>query len=67
MGMYAVDAADIGDLDEFSTSARNGRAAARSRRVALSQGKQALKSGNRTAAAAGAGAPVFIVHPGGGG
>ncbi|HWB71526.1 MAG TPA: CsoS2 family carboxysome shell protein, partial [Egibacteraceae bacterium] len=46
--MYAGQAAGDGDLDEFSNAAREGRAAARSRRLALSQGKEALN---------GAGAP----------
>ena len=67
MGMYAVDAADSADLAEFGNSARNGRAAARSRRLALSRGMQALNGGGDQAAAAGAGAPAFIVLRGGAG
>ncbi len=48
-------------------AARLGRALSMQRRRQLSQGKQALNGGgDRTAAAAGAGAPVFIVHRGGG-
>jgi hypothetical protein len=46
--MYAVDAADTADLGEFRTAARDGRAAAATRRRQLSQGKQAL---NRAGAA----------------
>jgi hypothetical protein len=47
--------------------ARLGRALSMQRRRQLSQGKQALNGGgDRTAAAAGSGAPVFIVHAGGG-
>ena len=42
MGMYAVDTADGADLAEFSNASRDGRAAAMSRRVAQTQGKQAL-------------------------
>jgi hypothetical protein len=58
MGMYAVQADDSGELDALSTAARDGRATARLRRVALSQGKQALNGDNgRTAAGGGAGAP----------
>ena len=43
-----------------------GRALSKQRRRQLSKGKQALSGGGRTAAAAGAGAPAFIVHRGGG-
>ena len=43
---------------------RLGRALSMQRRRQLSQGKQAL-GGDRTAAAAGAGTPVLIVHRGG--
>ena len=57
MGMYAVQADDSGELTSLSTAARDGRAVARSRRMALSQGKHALNGGDRAAAAAGAGAP----------
>jgi len=64
---YVVHADDSGDRVGRRDTARDGRAAAMLRRRQLSQGKQALKGGNRTAAAGGAGAPVFIVHPGGGG
>jgi len=47
--------------------ARLGRALSMQRRRQLSQGKQALNGGgDRTAAAAGARAPVLIVHRGGG-
>ena len=43
-----------------------GRALSMQRRRQLSQGKQALNGGgDRTAAAAGAGAPAFIIHRGG--
>ena len=66
MGMYAVQADDSGELAELQSAARDGRAAATSRRRQLSQGKQALNgAGDRTAAAAGAGARVFIVRRGG--
>ena len=65
MGMYAVDTADAAELGELRDAARGGRAAATLRRRQLSQGKQALNGGGRTAAAAGAGAPAFIVHRGG--
>ena len=58
MGMYAVDAADTSDLVELRDAARNGRAAAVSRRRQLSQGKQALN---------GAGTPAFVVYRGGAG
>ena len=44
-----------------------GRALSMQRRRQVSQGKQALNGGgDRTAAAAGAGAPAFVVHRGGG-
>jgi Carboxysome shell peptide mid-region len=56
--MYAVEADDSGDLAELETAARDGRAAATSRRRQLSQGKQALNGdGNGMATAAGDGAP----------
>jgi hypothetical protein len=46
--------------------AQLGRALSKQRRRQLSQGKQALNGGgDRTAAAAGDGAPPFIVHRGG--
>ena len=66
-GIYAVRTADSGDRVGRRDAARDGRAAAMLRRRQLSQGKQGLKGGSRTAAAAGAGAPVLIVHRGGGG
>ena len=50
MGMYAVQPAD--DLGEFSGAARNGRAVAKSRRLQMSQGRQALNGAGN-----GAGAP----------
>ncbi len=59
MGMYAVDAADSGDLSELGSAAREGRAAAVSRRRQLSQGKEALNGdGDGTADVNGAGAPA---------
>ncbi len=64
-GIYVVHADDSGDRVWRRDAARDGRAAAMQRRRQLSQGKQALNGrGDRTAAAAGA--PVFIVHRGGG-
>ena len=58
MGMYAVQTADSADLAELGDAARDGAAAARSRRRQMSQGKQALTAGaGQTAAAAGVGAP----------
>ncbi len=63
MGFYAVQTADSADLAELGDAARGGRAAAVSRRRALSQGKEALNGGgDRTGAAEnvqgnGAGAP----------
>ncbi len=46
-------------------AAHLGRALSKQRRRQMSKGKQALNGGGRTAAAAGAGAPAFIVHRGG--
>ena len=47
-------------------AAHLGRALSKQRRRQMSQGKQALNGGgDRTAAAAGAGVPTFIVHRGG--
>ncbi len=93
MGMYGVPTADSGDLPARRDAAREGRAAAMSRRRApggtavatngvadaqlgralsmqrrrqMAQGKQALNGGgDRTAAAACADVPTFIVHRGG--
>ena len=66
MRMYAVQSADRGGLAGVGDAAREGRAAAMARRRQLSQGKRALNGGrDRTAAAAGAGRPVLIVHDGG--
>ncbi len=68
MEMYVVETTDNGDLAAPCDAARHGRAAAMQRRRQLSQGKRALNGGrNRTAAAAGAGRPVLIVHDGGAG
>ena len=59
MGMYAVQTADSAELAELRGGARDGAAAARSRRRQLAQGKQALTGGvEPAAAAAGAGAPL---------
>ena len=66
-GIYAVQTADSGDLDVRRDAARDGRAAAMQRRRQLSKGKQALNGGGDRAAAAGAGAPAFIVLRGGAG
>ena len=66
-GIYVIHVDDSGDRVGRRDAARDGRAAAMLRRRQLSQGKQALKGGNRTAAAGGTNAPIFIVHPGGGG
>ncbi len=67
-GTQAVKTADSGDIAARRVVARDGRTAAMQRRRQLSQGKQALNGGDgRTAAAAGAGAPVLVVHRGGGG
>ncbi|MDQ6615172.1 MAG: hypothetical protein M3083_10575, partial [Actinomycetota bacterium] len=62
MGMYAVQADDSGELTELSTAARDGRTVAKLRRVALSQGMQALNGDGVQLAAEnlqvnGAGAP----------
>ncbi len=62
MGMYAVEADDSGELAELSTAARDGRAAATSRRRQMSQGKQPLNGAGAPPAAEnlhvdGAGAP----------
>ena len=58
----AATVATVGVAD-----AHLGRALSMQRRRQLSQGKQALNGGgDRTAAAAGAGAPSFILHRGGG-
>ena len=66
MGPYVVQTADSGDLAARRDAARDGRAAAMRRRRQLSQGKRALNdSGNRSAAATRARAPVFVVHRGG--
>lgn len=52
---------------DATPAARLGRAVSMQRRRQLAQGKRALNGGgDRTAAPAGGGAPVFIVHPGGG-
>jgi hypothetical protein len=65
MGLYAVQTADSGG-PAARRDALDGRAAAMRRRRQLSQGKRALKGGgDRSAAAAGARAPVFVVHRGG--
>lgn len=62
--LRAPDAA----VDATRPAAHLGRALSMQRRRQLSQGKQALNGGgDRTAAAAGAGAPVFVVHRGGAG
>jgi hypothetical protein len=62
--MYAVDAADSADLSELGTAARDGRAAAVSRRRQASQGIQVLNGGgNGTAAVADAGAPPAAEKP----
>ncbi len=67
MRLYVVQTSDSADLAVLRDAARDGRAAAMQRRRQLSQGKQALNGGgDRTAAAAGAGAPAFIVLRGGG-
>jgi hypothetical protein len=66
MGLYAVQTADCRDLAMRRDAARDGRAAAMQRRRQLAQGKRALNGGrDRTAAATGARAPVFVVHRGG--
>jgi hypothetical protein len=66
MKLYAVHSADGDDLVAVGDAAWNGRAAAMARRRQLSKGKQALNGGgDRTAAGAGAGKPVLIVHRGG--
>ena len=52
---------------DATSAARLGRAVSMQRRRQLAQGKRALNGGgDRTAAPACGGAPVFIVHPGGG-
>ena len=66
-GIYAVQTADSGDRVGRRDAARDGRAAAMLRRRQLSKGKQALNGGGDQAAAAGAGAPAFIVLRGGAG
>ena len=58
------DPAATADPTNGVAAAHLGRTLSQERRRQLSQGKQAL-GGDRTAAAAGAGAPVFIVHRGG--
>ena len=55
-GLYAVQTADSGDAVARRDAARDGRAAAMSRRRQLSQGKRALN---------GAGAPTLVIHRGG--
>ncbi|HWI05311.1 MAG TPA: hypothetical protein VNT52_16020 [Acidimicrobiales bacterium] len=65
-GIYKVETADTGDRLGRRDAARDGRAAAMLRRRQLAQGKQALNGGgDRATAAAGAGAPAFIVLRGG--
>ena len=65
-GIYAVQAADGGELSARRDAARDGRVAAMQRRRQLSQGKKAL-NGGRAVAAAGARSQTLIVLRGGAG